>query len=150
MTTSVCFSVGAQTVPRTFRKSPAAHVLQARRIGDAMISRVVVACALALGLISPVFAYDCVRDNYGNLFCGRGDCVMDSYGKLHCAKKGGGVIRDQYGNVLCGVGYCAGDETGRLLCSTRPGGSVARDSYGKVVCEGGCRDAEAQLCEDLR
>ena len=52
-----------------------------------MISRVVVACALALGVISPVFAGDCVRDNYGTVYCGRGDCSMDSYGKLRCAKK---------------------------------------------------------------
>ena len=93
-----------------------------------MNSRFVVACALALGVISPVFAGDCVRDNYGTLYCGRGDCMMDSNGKLHCAKPGAGVLRDQYGNVLCGVGYCAADDTGRLLCSTRPGGNVTRDS----------------------
>jgi len=75
---------------------------------------------------------------------------MDSSGKLRCARQGGGVIRDQYGNALCGVGYCAADDTGRLLCSTKPGGDVARDSYGKVRCAGGCQDAQAQLCEDLR
>jgi hypothetical protein len=115
-----------------------------------MISRIVIACAFALGVISPVFAGDCVRDNYGNVYCGRGDCSMDAYGKLRCAKRGGGLIRDQYGNLLCGIGYCAADDTGRLLCSTRSGGNVGRDSYGKVTCEGGCQDAQAQLCEDLR
>ena len=75
---------------------------------------------------------------------------MDSYGKLRCARKGGGLIRDQYGNLQCGVGYCAADVSVRLLCSTIPGGYVARDSYGKVTCAGGCGDAQAQLCEDLR
>ena len=75
---------------------------------------------------------------------------MDSNGKLHCAKRGGGVIRDEYGNVRCGVGYCTADDRGRLLCSTTLGGNVARDSYGKVTCEGGCQDAQAPLCEDLR
>jgi hypothetical protein len=125
------------------------HTPPARRIGDAMISRVVVACALALGVISPVFAGDCVRDNYGTLFCGRGNCLMDSNGKLHCAKRGGGVIRDEYGNVRCGVGYCTADDTGRLLCSTTLGGNITRDSYGKVTCEEGCREAQAQLCQDL-
>lgn len=75
---------------------------------------------------------------------------MDSSGKLRCAKQGGGTIRDQYGNVLCGVGYCAAEDTGRLLCSTRPYGNVTRDSYGKVTCAGGCQEAQAQLCEDLR
>ena len=115
-----------------------------------MISRVVVTCALALGVISPVFAGDCVRDNYGTVYCGRGDCSMDSNGRLRCAKRGGGMIRDQYGNLLCGIGYCAADDTGRLLCSTTPGGNVSRDSYGKVTCEGGCQDAQVQLCEDLR
>ena len=115
-----------------------------------MISLAFVACALALGAISPVFAGDCVRDNYGNVYCGRGDCSMDSYGNLRCAKRGGGLIRYQYGNLLCGVGYCAADESGRLLCSTMPGGKVARDSYGKVTCEAGCHDAQKELCEDLR
>jgi hypothetical protein len=76
--------------------------------------------------------------------------MMDSDGKVHCAKQGGGVIRDQYGSVRCGVGHCAADDTGRLLCSTTPGGNVARDSYGKVTCEGGCYDAQTQLCVDLR
>jgi hypothetical protein len=75
---------------------------------------------------------------------------MDANGKLRCSKTGGGLIRDQYGNLLCGVGYCAADDTGRMLCSTIPGGNVGRDSYGKVTCEGGCHDALAQLCEDLR
>jgi hypothetical protein len=75
---------------------------------------------------------------------------MDPNGTLRCAKQGGGLIRDQYGHLLCGVGYCAADDTGRLLCSARPGGNVARDSYGKVTCAGGCQDAQAQLCEDLR
>jgi hypothetical protein len=115
-----------------------------------MISRVVVACALALGVISPVFASECVRDNYGTVYCGRGNCLMDSDGKLHCAQRGGGAIRDQYGNVLCGVGYCSVDDTGRLLCSTTPGGNITRDSYGKVTCEEGCHEAQPQLCQDLR
>ena len=115
-----------------------------------MISRVVVTCALALSVISPVFAGDRVRDNFGNVYCGRGNCSMDANGKLRCSKTGGGLIRDQYGNLLCGIGYCAADDTGRLLCSTRSGGNVGRDSYGKVTCEGGCQDAQAQLCEDLR
>jgi hypothetical protein len=76
--------------------------------------------------------------------------MTDSYGKVHCARPGGGVLRDQYGKVVCGVGYCAADDTGRVLCSTRPGGGVARDSYGKVTCTEGCREGQAQLCEDLR
>ena len=74
---------------------------------------------------------------------------MDSNGKLHCAKRGGGAIRDEYGNVRCGVGYCTADDTGRLLCSTTLGGNITRDSYGKVTCEEGCREAQAQLCQDL-
>src|SRR4029453_18059149 len=117
-----------QTARRTFLKSTAAHALRARRIGDAMISRVAVACALALGVISPVFASECIRDNYGTVYCGRGHCLMDSNGKVHCAQRGGGAIRDQYGNVLCGVGYCTADDEGRLLCSKTPGGSITRDS----------------------
>ena len=46
-----------------------------------MISRVVVACALALGVISPVFAGDGIPDQYETVFCRRTDCMKDSYGK---------------------------------------------------------------------
>ena len=76
--------------------------------------------------------------------------MKDPYGNVKCAKRGGHVMHDHYGEVLCGVGYCAADDTGRVLCSTRPNGRAERDSYGKVTCEEGCQDAQAQLCEEMR
>ena len=148
--TSVCL-LAAVAASAVMAEAPVRGTsLRSRRNGAAMICRVVLACALALDVISPVLAGDCVRDNYGTVYCGRGDCAMDSGGRLRCAKPGGRLIRDQYGDLLCGAGYCAAEDTGRLLCSPRPGGNVSRDSYGKVTCAGGCVDAQAQLCEDLR
>jgi len=142
----------ASTKSPTPRTPSAERRSRVRRPADAVPGRVVAVCSLALVAlvaVAPVFAGDCVRDNYGTVYCGAGDCLMDSSGKVHCARRGGGVLRDQYGNVLCGVGYCMADDTGRLLCSSTPGGSVARDSYGKVTCQSGCRDAQAALCEDV-
>jgi hypothetical protein len=118
-----------------------------RRIGESMRSRLIVASALAVAIVSPAFAADCLRDSYGTVVCGRGQCLMDEYGKVYCAKEGGGTMREQYGKVVCGIGYCAADNSGRVKCSTRPGGGALMDINGKVQCAGGCQDASAQFCE---
>ena len=112
--------------------------------------RFIVGCLVTLIAASDVMAADCITDSHGMVVCGKGQCAPDQYGKVFCAQEGGGAVKNRYGTVMCGVGYCAADDTGRLLCSARPGGNVARDSYGKVTCAGGCQDAQAQLCEDLR
>jgi hypothetical protein len=95
-------------------------------------------------------AGDCVKDSYGNVVCGRGQCATDQYGKVLCAKAGGGAVRDRYGVVSCGVGMCATSDLGEVMCSTQPGGGAAMDSYGKVVCLGGCERASERRCEAAR
>ncbi len=112
-----------------------------------MIPRLIIACVFAVGIVSPAFAGDCIRDAYSNVFCGKGECLVDEYGKVYCAKAGGGAMHDQYGKVVCGPGYCTADETGRVKCSTRPGGRALIDAGGKAVCQGSCQEASAQLCE---
>ncbi len=52
-------------------------------------------CFLALVLATQVDAAgDCIKDQYGNVVCGKGQCATDQYGKVLCAKEGGGAIRE--------------------------------------------------------
>lgn len=112
-----------------------------------MKKTLLVVCFLTLAGATQVHAADCVKNQEGNVVCGKGQCATDQYGKVLCAREGGGAKKDQYGNVRCGVGYCATDDLGQLKCSTKPGGGAATDSYGKVQCLGGCQDATPQRCE---
>jgi hypothetical protein len=106
-----------------------------------------VGCFLILAVGTQANAADCIKDQYGNVTCGKGQCATDQSGKVFCARDGGGAMRDQYGDVKCGVGYCATDDLGQIKCSRKPGGGAATDSYGKVKCLGGCESATQQLCE---
>src|SRR5215471_162983 len=115
-----------------------------------MKNNFLLAAALALWLTTRVDAGDCIKDQYGNVVCGKGQCATDQYGKVLCAKEGGGAIRDRMGTVRCGVGYCAMDDMGQVMCSTKPGGGAAPDSYGKVKCLDACQIATPQLCEAPR
>jgi hypothetical protein len=112
-----------------------------------MKNRFLIGCLLALVAATQVNAGDCIKDQYGNVVCGKGQCATDQYGKVFCAKEGGGAMRDEVGNVKCGVGYCATDDRGLLRCSKKPGGGATTDSYGRVQCLGGCQPATKQLCE---
>jgi hypothetical protein len=112
-----------------------------------MKTSLLIGCFLTLAALSYVSAADCIKNQYGDVVCGKGQCATDQYGKVFCAKEGGGALRGQNGNVKCGVGYCAIDDLGEMQCSTTPGGSAATDSYGKVKCLGGCQTASQQLCE---
>jgi len=115
-----------------------------------MKNGLLIGCLMSLAICTHVDAADCVKNQYGDVVCGKGQCATDQYGKVLCAKEGGGAMRDQYGNVMCGVGYCAIDDQGRVHCSATQGGSAATDSFGKVKCLGGCQMASRQLCEVAR
>ena len=92
-------------------------------------------------------AADCIKDQYGNVTCGKGQCATDQSGKVLCAREGGGAMRDQNGDVKCGVGYCAADDQGQIKCSRKQGGGATPDSYGNVKCLDGCESGTRQLCE---
>ena len=115
-----------------------------------VINRLCLVGLLVLAVATAVDAGDCVKDQYGNVVCGRGQCATDQYGKVLCAKEGGGAIRDRYGAIQCGVGMCATDDGGRVRCSTQAGGGAALDSYGKVKCLGACEDGTERRCEVAR
>lgn len=106
----------------------------------------VLACLLCM-LAAPAHAADCMKDQYGNVVCGKGQCAMDQYGTILCAKAGGGALRDRNGEVKCGLGSCAMDDKGIVKCSTQPGGGAAMDSNGEVKCLGACQPGTRQLCE---
>jgi hypothetical protein len=73
-----------------------------------MKNRFLIGCFLTLAACTQVNAAgDCIKNQDGNVVCGKGQCATDQYGKVFCAKEGGGAMRDQYGDVKCGVGYCA-------------------------------------------
>jgi hypothetical protein len=111
------------------------------------MNRLVFGCLLILALAATADAGDCVKDQYGNVVCGKGQCATDQYGSVRCAKEGGGAIRDRNGVVRCGVGMCATDDEGRVMCSSQPGGGAAMDSFGKVKCLGACEVGTEQRCE---
>ena len=110
----------------------------------------VLGCFLMVVSATALSAGDCIKDQYGNIVCGKGQCAADQYGKVFCAKEGGGAIRDRNGVVKCGLGMCAADDEGRIKCSTQPGGGASMDSYGKVKCLGACQDGTEQRCEAAR
>ena len=115
-----------------------------------MRTRLVLGCFVILVATTGVDAGDCLKDQYGNVVCGKGQCATDQYGKVLCAKEGGGAIRDVNGVVKCGAGRCAIDDDGRVRCSAQPGGGAAVDSYGKVKCLGACQDGPERRCERAR
>jgi hypothetical protein len=93
---------------------------------------------------------DCIKNQYGNVVCGKGKCETDQYGKVLCSQRDGGIMQDRYGNILCGIGACAKDYLGQIWCSKEPGGGAAIDSNGKVKCLGGCEAGNSKHCEEAR
>jgi hypothetical protein len=104
-----------------------------------------------LVLLAPSASADCVRDSYGEVYCGGGRCQYDRGGNVWCSRYFlGGIERTQDGRLLCGKGQCAKDLNGRIYCSSEVGGSVLRDSRGRVRCYGRCEPGAAEHCENTR
>ena len=110
----------------------------------------IIGCVLLVAATAANAAGDCIKNQDGDVVCGKGQCAIDQYGKVFCAKAGGGAMKDSYGDVKCGVGLCATDDLGQIKCSQKAGGGAATDSYGKVKCLGGCQSASPRLCEIAR
>jgi hypothetical protein len=89
----------------------------------------------------------CIKDQSGNVVCGKGECVADQYKNIFCAPHGGSAVKDKYGTALCGVGQCAKDYLGQIWCSKELGGGAAVDDHNLVKCAGGCELAAAARCE---
>jgi hypothetical protein len=39
---------------------------------------------------------------------------------------------------------------GKVTCSSQPGGQVTQDVNGKIMCVGGCEEASASNCQQLK
>src|SRR6266702_126664 len=106
------------TAETSRRRGSASNWNDSRIGGKSMKHLLLIGCFLALIAGTEVNAADCIKNQYGDVVCGKGQCATDQYGKVFCAKEGGGAMRDREGNVKCGVGSCATDDQGEVRCST--------------------------------
>ena len=102
---------------------------------------------IAAGAATAADNSNCLKNERGEVVCGKGECVTDRYKKIYCAKAGGGAQKNRFDVVVCGVGYCAKDGHGQVWCSKEAGGSAAVDAYKNVKCVAGCELASADKCE---
>ncbi len=94
---------------------------------------------------------DCLKDRYGDVFCGAGRCQSDSNGIVLCSRYyDGDAARTSDGQVVCGKGQCTKRSDGSVFCSTEIGGAVLIDSNGNVRCYGQCVPATVEMCENTR
>ncbi|WP_028579597.1 hypothetical protein [Desulfogranum japonicum] len=107
---------------------------------------------LAMVLVNPAYiSADCLKDRYGEAYCGAGRCLADSNGIVWCSRHfDGDAERTSDGQVLCGKGHCAKRSDGLVFCSTEAGGAVLLDSSGHVRCYGQCEPATIEMCEHTR
>jgi hypothetical protein len=107
---------------------------------------------LVMAMLMATNSYaDCVRDLYGEVYCGAGRCLVDRSGTVWCSRYyQGGATTTFGGQVLCGKGQCAKSSDGQIFCSAEIGGAVLRDSRGRVRCHGKCEPATADKCENTR
>lgn len=94
---------------------------------------------------------DCLKDRYGEVYCGAGRCQADSSGTVLCSRYyDGDAERTSDGQVLCGKGQCVKRSDGLVFCSTELGGAVLLDSSGNARCYGQCEPATVEMCENTR
>ena len=107
---------------------------------------------LVMVLVIPAFiSADCLKDRYGEVYCGAGRCLADTNGIVWCSRYyEGDAKRTSDGNVLCGKGHCTKRSDGLVFCSTEVGGAVLLDSSGRARCYVQCEPATVEMCENTR
>ena len=91
---------------------------------------------------------DCMKDQNGEFFCGKGQCQRDRLGMVFCsAFLNGSAIRNHRGEVVCGRGHCVETSKREVVCSTEQEGGALLDRFGRPRCQGQCEPASADLCE---
>lgn len=91
---------------------------------------------------------DCMKDQNGEFFCGKGQCQRDQSGMVLCsAFLNGGAVRNYRGQIVCGRGHCIETSKREVICSTEQEGGVLLDRFGRPRCQGQCEEASAELCE---
>lgn len=107
---------------------------------------------LVTALVIPtITSADCLKDRYGEVYCGAGRCLSDSNGIVWCSRYyDGDAERTSDGQVICGKGQCTKLSNGLVRCSTEVGGAVLIDSNGSARCYGQCEPATVEMCENTR
>lgn len=107
---------------------------------------------LAMILLFPaIISAECLKDRYGEVYCGAGQCLIDDNAIVRCSRYyDGDAVRTSDGQVLCGKGQCAKRSDGIVFCSTEIGGAALIDSSGNARCYGQCEPATALMCENTR
>ena len=107
---------------------------------------------LVILIVIPSLTFaDCLKDGYGEVYCGAGRCLADSTGTAWCSRYyEGDAQRTSNGTVVCGKGQCMKRSDGSVICSSEIGGSVLIDSNGNVRCYGKCEPATLEMCENTR
>lgn len=114
-------------------------------------------CFACIGLlvmvlvISATASADCLKDRYGEVYCGAGRCLADMDGIILCSRYYDGYAeRTSDGLVVCGKGQCVKRSDGLVFCSTEVGGAALLDSSGNARCYGQCEPATKEMCETTR
>lgn len=102
-------------------------------------------------MIPAITSAECLKDRYGEVYCGAGLCQVDRGGIVRCSRYyEGAAERTSDGQVLCGKGQCVKRSDGSVFCSTEIGGAVLLDSRGNARCYGQCEPATEEMCENTR
>ena len=103
-------------------------------------------------LMTPTLIWsECLKDRYGEVYCGAGQCQIDRNGTVRCSRYYDGFAeRTSNGQVLCGKGQCVTRSDGAVFCSTEIGGAAIVDSRGNARCYGQCESATEEMCETTR
>lgn len=107
---------------------------------------------LVMVLVIPTFiSADCLKDRYGDIYCGAGRCLIDRNGIVWCSRYyEGDIERTSDGRLLCGKGHCIKRSDGIVFCSTEVGGTVLLNSRGYARCYGQCESGTVEMCENTR
>ncbi len=105
---------------------------------------------LVMVLVIPTFiSADCLKDRYGDIYCGAGRCLIDRNGIVWCSRYYDGDIKRTFdGRLLCGKGDCEKLTSGKVFCSTEVGGTILLNSKGHARCYGECELASEEMCEN--
>ena len=109
-------------------------------------------CLFVMVLVIPaITSADCLKDQYGEVYCGAGRCRAQSNGIVWCSRYyDGSAEHTSNGQVVCGKGQCVRLSNGSVFCSTEVGGAVLLDSSGSARCYGQCVPATVEMCENTR
>lgn len=128
------------------------HKISAMVTSKNPLKYVAIISLIGIGLIIPVVtSAECLKDQYGEVYCGAGLCQIDRSGVVRCSRYyDGAAERTSNGQVLCGKGQCVKRSDGMVFCSTEVGGAVLLDSRGNARCYGQCEPATEEMCENTR